>query len=469
MVGVTFSERYVLGEELATGGMGTVYVAMDTRLERRVALKLMKRELAADPRFVERFRREARSAGALSHPNVAGVYDYGEDQERHFIVMELVEGRDLARLLREDGPLDEDRAAHIAGQIADALGHAHSAGVVHRDVKPANVIVGPHDRVKVTDFGIARAQTDTALTATGSLLGTAQYISPEQASGTDVAPSSDLYSLGIVLFEMLTGSVPFTGDSAVAVAMRHVSDPVPRPSSLQPGVSEHMDGVVLKATAKEPRERYIDADEFATAVRGRVAASPNTSAATVPLERNAGSTAVLGAGAPATTPEGWPFPGHPPRWDPRTLGKVVLAIFAALLLIAAGLVLARLLDRTEPTKLPRREAGANNEQPAAPAEETQEPQEQVVEVPSLQGSTYDEAVAELDELGVEAERNDAPNDDYEPGVVFETTPAAGTEVSRGETVTLYVSTGPAEEEPGDEEDFVPPGQAKKDKGEEEDD
>ena len=477
MVGTTLADRYVLSEELATGGMGTVYVATDSRLERRVAVKLMKVGLADDPRFVERFRREARAAGALSHPNVAGVFDYGDDQHRPFIVMELVEGRDLARLLREEGPLEEARVLSIAAQIADALGHAHAAGVVHRDVKPANVIVGTGDRVKVTDFGIARAQTDSALTATGSLLGTAQYISPEQASGAEVAPSSDIYSLGIVCFEMLTGSVPYTGDSAVAVAMRHVSDRVPAPSTLQPRVSPAMDDCVMTATAREPRDRFADTAAFAAALTAVTSGTTDPGGAqTSILAPAATSTAVLSGTSTRTTAEDWPFPGHPSRWDPRTLGRVVLGVFAVLLLIAVALVAYRIADQSSDAD--RNPAGADaarqqdtvSETPEAPAEQAP------VEVPPLAGLTYDEAAAELAELGLTSERVDEPSDE-EAGVVFETSPAAGTEVSPDETVTLHVSTGPAEEESDEEdedssgegEDFVPPGQAKKDNGKGKDD
>ena len=469
MVGATFSDRYVLGEKVAAGGMGTVYVATDTRLQRRVALKLMKGELAADPRFVERFRREARSAGSLSHPNVAGVFDYGQDGDKHYIVMEYIEGRDLARLLREDGPLDETRAAAIAAQIASALGHAHAAGVVHRDVKPANVIVQPGDRVKVTDFGIARAHADTALTATGSLLGTAQYISPEQASGAEIGPPSDVYSLGIVLFEMLTGSVPFTGDSAVAVAMRHISDRVPAPSSLSDDVSPAMDELVLTATAPEPHERFPDAAAFADALTSPGPTTPvPTQAATSVLGSSPTQTAVLG-GTATTSPvdEGWPFPGHPPTWNPNTLGKIVLGVFLALLLLAAALVVYRLVesDPGRPSQA-RRDAGAAAGGTQVEEQPVEEPA--TIEVPPLVDVPYDEAAAELDSLGLAVARVDSPNDDYETGIVYESAPAAGTEVSEGDTVTLYVSTGPAEET-SDGDEFVPPGQAKKDKSKEEDD
>jgi serine/threonine-protein kinase len=472
MVGKALADRYELTEKLASGGMGTVFVATDTRLQRRVALKLLKEDLASDPRFVERFRREARAAGALSHPNVAGVFDYGEDEGRHFIVMELVEGRDLGRLLREEGPLSEERAALIAGQIADALEHSHAAGLVHRDIKPENVIVGPTDRVKVTDFGIVRAQAETSLTATGSFLGTAQYISPEQASGADVTPASDIYSLGIVLFEMLTGSVPYTGDSAVAVAMRHISDRVPAPSSLRPEISKRMDDVVARATAPDMHDRFRDAAAVSAALQGAPVATP-TSASTQVMSVGAGSTAVLGGGRATEVDSEWPFPAHPPAWDTRRLGRIVLGIFLVLLLLAAGLLLYRLNEAGD-----RREArargGGGAEQQAAPTTE------EVVEneLPDLIGRSYEEAAAELEEMGLGHAREDAENEDYEAGLVFATEPGPGSTVSEGDTVTLFVSSGPPQEAepteedlvPGEDESFVPPGQAKKDdKDDEEED
>ncbi|MGI8520587.1 MAG: protein kinase domain-containing protein, partial [Actinomycetota bacterium] len=280
-------DRYRLEHRLAAGGMGTVYEATDERLNRRVAVKLLKEELVDDPRFVERFRREARAVAALSHPNIASVFDYGADDGRDFIVMELIEGRDLAELLRS-GPLQPSRAATLAAQSCDALAHAHAAGIIHRDVKPGNIIVSDNDRVKVTDFGIARAIGETTLTAAGSVLGTAHYLAPEQASGESAGPAADQYAMGVVLFEMLTGEVPFSGTSPIGIAMRHVSDAIPAPSSIVKEVPAILDEITARATAKAPSERYPDISGMASALR-----------ATGSFAAGAGAAAL---GAAATTP-----------------------------------------------------------------------------------------------------------------------------------------------------------------------
>jgi serine/threonine-protein kinase len=465
MVETTLVDRYELMDHLATGGMGAVFRATDTRLHREVAVKVLKPELAGDPKFVERFRREARAAAALSHPNVAGVFDYGEDEGRNFIVMEYVRGRDLARLLREDGPLSSERTALIGAQIAEALAHAHEAGLVHRDIKPANVIVGPDDRVKVTDFGIARAQADSSLTATGSVLGTAQYISPEQASGEQVGPASDVYSLGIVLYEMLTGSVPFTGDSTLAVAMRHMREEVPPPSSLTADVPPALDSIVARATAKRPLDRFRGAGELATELRGQAVEAPGTAAVpTAAMAAGAGSTAVMSAQGGRTAEREWPFPSHPPRWDPHSIGRAVIAIFALLAFIAIGLLLYRLADSDKPQQQRERKgAGA-----AAPVEtpdgtESSAAEATEIEVRDVRTFNYEDAqsVLEGDGLIVEVEETES---DAEVGTVLDTDPPPGTAVSPGDTVTLLVSTGPPEEDPDEEDEFVPPGKAKKDKG-----
>jgi serine/threonine protein kinase len=256
--------RYRLGERIAGGGMGSVYRAVDENLGRRVAVKVLRRELADDPTFLERFRREARAAAALSHPGVAGVYDYGELGGSAFIVMELVEGETLAERIAA-GRLPFPEAFAIGEQVARALAAAHAHGLVHRDVKPANVLLGPGG-AKVTDFGIAKAATSATLTRTGMVLGSANYVAPEQAQGEDVGPAADQYSLGCVLFEAVTGRTPYTGANPVAIATHHVSSPVPDPRADLPDLPAPAADLIRRALAKHPADRFPSATALADAL-----------------------------------------------------------------------------------------------------------------------------------------------------------------------------------------------------------
>ena len=449
--------RYLLEERIAAGGMGTVYAATDQRLDRRVAVKLLKDALSGDDRYgsaeggrtdsrVTRFEREARAAAALSHPNVAAVFDYGEDEGAPFIVMELVPGRDLARLLREEGPLDPERARALGAQLCAALAHAHSAGLVHRDVKPANVIVDDAGRVKVTDFGIARAEGDSRLTQTGSVLGSAHYMAPEQASGAPVTPAADVYAAGIVLYEMLTNAVPFTGESPVSVAMRHVSDEVPPPSSVNPSVPEDLDAVVARATAKDPSNRFPSAADMGAALKGAGTTTPIATA---------GTTQVIGPTGTSATTTVWPIPGA--TYDPRRLGARVLAVAAVLAVLAAvawGWVLARSNDDHERE---RRPAGAARSSQRAQAEETEpaEPASDGYVLPSFTGQPFKEAEKALVEQGIVVVPLLQPSGE-ERDEVIGSKPEPGTTVAPGDTVTLIISTGSLEEE-GDEGDEEGPG------------
>ena len=462
MVETRLSERYRLDQRIALGGMGAVFAATDERLGRPVAIKLLKDELAQDPQFIERFRREARAIAALSHPNIAGVFDYGEDNGRHYIVMELVQGRDLARVLREDGRLSPERAVAIGVQVCDALAHAHAAGMVHRDVKPANIIVAD-DRVKVTDFGIARAAGHSTLTATGSVLGTAQYISPEQAAGKPIGPASDLYSLGIVLYEMLTGSVPFTGDSAIAVAMRHVSDDVPPPSSLNPDVPPGLDHVVARATAKSPNDRFHSASDMGAALRDSLTAdsgAPTIAAAGVIGAPTAAMTGGMVPTAPlpgatnatqASPQTVWPIPGN--RWDPAKVGRIALITLLLLGLFAAGFLLMRAIATDEPARRGSAAGAIDSPSPAGPANPAvDETTPAGVVVPPVVGSNFSEAEQVLKDMGLEVDKQDVEDSTEPKDIVVESSPVAGTTVPPGATVTLFVSTGPPEdEEPSDPE------------------
>src|SRR5580658_4203236 len=257
------SGRYELSHLVARGGMAEVYRAHDRLLDRPVALKVLFPELSVDRAFVERFRREAQAAANLSHPNIVPVFDWGEDGGTYFIVMEFIDGRALSSILRSAGPMHPDRAAEIGADVAVALAYAHRHGVIHRDVKPGNVLITEDGIVKVTDFGIARAiNTEESLTQTGAVMGTATYFSPEQAEGMGVDARSDIYSLGVVLFEMVTGRPPFMGDTPVAVASKHVRENPPAPRDINPSIPPTFEAIILKAMSKDPAHRYQTAEEL---------------------------------------------------------------------------------------------------------------------------------------------------------------------------------------------------------------
>src|SRR6058998_347443 len=269
LINTLFDGRYRILRKLGTGGMANVYLAEDEVLGRRVAIKILNDRHAGDDQFVERFRREAKNAASLSHPNIVSIYDRGEAEGTYYIAMEYLDGRSLKELIVARGPAPIHLAVDYARQILAAIRFAHRHGIVHRDIKPHNVLVDGEGRLKVTDFGIARAGV-SQMTEAGSIIGTAQYLSPEQARGAPVDQRSDLYSMGIVLYEMLTGQVPFTGESPVEIAMKHLSDPPRPPSLLRPDIPPDLDMVVLRALAKSPEDRFQTAEEM-DAELGRVA------------------------------------------------------------------------------------------------------------------------------------------------------------------------------------------------------
>ncbi|MFZ1019263.1 MAG: protein kinase, partial [Candidatus Cybelea sp.] len=264
-----FNNRYRLDRKLGEGGMATVYCGTDTLLRRRVAIKVLREQYAADDEFVRRFYQEAESAAKLSHPNIVNTFDVGRQDDTYYIVMELVDGPSLAEIIAADGRLPEPVAIDYAAQIASGLAYAHRQGLLHRDIKPANILVTKDDVVKLSDFGIARAvsQQTMALTKPGLVMGSVYYISPEQAQEHEVHETSDLYSLGIVLYQMLTGSLPFTGESPVTVALKHIGDPVPVIDTHTTEVSPALAAIVNRLLQKNPERRFQSASELATALR----------------------------------------------------------------------------------------------------------------------------------------------------------------------------------------------------------
>src|SRR5437588_7353027 len=355
--GTVIDGRYKVLERLGSGGMADVFLAEDDQLGRKVALKLLHRRFSEDPGFVERFRREAQSAAGLQHPNVVSVFDRGAYDGTYYIAMEYLPGRSLKQLIREEAPLDPLRAIEITIQMLKAARFAHRHGVIHRDLKPHNVIVDEAEHVKVTDFGIARAGASD-MTETGSIMGTAQYLSPEQAQGHAVSAHADLYAIGIVLYELLTGRVPFDGDSPVTIALKQVSElPVP-PSAYNPAIPPELDAIVLRALEKDPARRFADAGDMATALeqlRGRLVAVPagqSTAAFGAIPEEPTGPTALAGAPPPpppddelgAIYPEG-PLPPEPEEDRQRRRRRVMAILAGIALLLIAGALLAFFLTR----------------------------------------------------------------------------------------------------------------------------
>ena len=361
--------RYRITAHLGSGGMAEVYCAKDLQLGRNVALKVLHERFAEDEQFVERFKREASSAAGLAHQHVVAIYDRGEWDGTSYIAMEYVAGRTLKQIIVEEGPLPPQRAVDLTVQILRAARFAHRRGIVHRDFKPQNVIVDDEDRAKVTDFGIARAGASD-MTQTGSILGTAQYLSPEQAQGHAVGARSDLYSIGIVLYELLTGRVPFDADSAVTIALKQVNEaPVP-PSELNPRVTPELESVVLRALAKDPADRFADADEFVAALDAAASRipSPRAIAAAEAAAAALPAAAAMGGGVMAPPPPPAPPPStgvHRLRPAPRGAQGAAARVACAAALGAArrrpqalALAAGRPADRVRPAVRPRRRADA---------------------------------------------------------------------------------------------------------------
>jgi beta-lactam-binding protein with PASTA domain/predicted Ser/Thr protein kinase len=432
LIDQVFDGRYRVVRKLGTGGMANVYLAEDQELGRSVAIKMLDERHSQDEQFVERFRREAKNAAGLSHPNIVSIYDRGQAEGTYYIAMEYLEGRNLKELLITRGPTPLAVAIDYARQILAALGFAHRHGIVHRDIKPHNVVVAPDGLLKVTDFGIARSGT-SQMTETGSIIGTAQYLSPEQAKGAPVTPASDIYSVGIVLYEMLTGSVPFTGDTPLEIAMKHLSTTPLPPSEKRREVPHELDSIVLRALAKDPADRYQSADEMdadlARASRGQ-AVAPETEEAATQVLRGAGAATLAGAPTaitrrvnvappPATPPPPYSRPTGFYEYDERIRRSfwpwLLTALLVAAAIVAGWYVYTKIQDQL------------NQAKPVA--------------VPLVAGSVERLAVEKLEvaDLGYKVIRQ--PSDSVEEGRVFRQDPGAGERRDKGWVVRIFVSTG----------------------------
>ncbi|HEY7952456.1 MAG TPA: Stk1 family PASTA domain-containing Ser/Thr kinase [Solirubrobacteraceae bacterium] len=499
--GTIIDGRYEVLSRIGSGGMADVYLARDALLGRQVALKLLQHRFAQDQEFVERFRREASSAAGLSHPNVVAIFDRGEWDGTYYIAMEYLPGRTLKTLVREEGPMDPASAIEIVIQILRAAKFAHKRGIIHRDLKPHNVILDEEGRAKVTDFGIARAGASD-MTLTGSIMGTAQYLSPEQAQGQAVSETSDLYAVGIVLYELLTGAVPFDGETAVSIALMQVSAPPPAPSVLNPAVTPELDAVVARALAKSPDERFADAAEFILAleqVRAQIGAPasyigalPGHGAQTPPPVVRLGA---LNGPPPTAIANG---PGGPPTGAPAALLLAAseddreqgdeswwhrwrwwiagATLLLAILGVALALALSAPSNVTVPalTSLPQAQAEARLARSGLKASATQassatvaagnvisqapRPGSEVKKgsrvslvvstgpsslgMPNVVGKSEAQALAVLQAAGLKSTTQTQASTKVKQGIVISTNPTAGTELEEGSPVTVLVSSGP---------------------------
>ncbi len=447
--------RYEISQLIGRGGMAEVHIGTDTRLNRIVAIKILRQDLARDPIFQARFRREAQSAANLNHPSIVAVYDTGEETitasdgaeiKVPYIVMEYVEGHTVRELLTDGNPVPLEEAVEIVSGVLDALEYAHHQNLVHRDIKPGNVMITTTGKIKVMDFGIARALSDSqaTMTQTDAVVGTAQYLSPEQARGEQVDARSDLYSAGCLLFELLTGQPPFKGDSAVAVAFQHVSQLPPLPSSIAPDIPESLDRVVMKALAKDREERYPDAAhmraDLQASLRGGSVAAPATSTWTAPLvgDTAGGATTVLppvnqgyassygtarsnamfAAGQTTQTLEATdPTQNHRGKPNKKPL-IIVIVLLAILAVLGLGYWLVFSGDK---------------------------PSDEMVEIPSLDGMSQEEASTTITDAGLVFRLGrGVSSEDIPEGIFVKSDPAVGTKVAKGSKVFVSLSTGPGD-------------------------
>ncbi len=402
MNGTVLGKRYELLEVVGDGGMATVYKARCRMLDRIVAVKILKPEYSRDQSFVEKFRTEATAAARLSHPNIVNIYDVGQEDDIYYIVMEYVEGRTLKDIISEEGPLPVGKAVDIAIMICDGIHQAHQKGIIHRDIKPANILVTSNGMVKVADFGIAQAISKKTITFGENVIGSVHYISPEQAKGEPLTPATDIYSLGCVLFEMLTGQIPFDAESPITVALKHIHDELVSPSSLNPEITPSLEAIIYRAMDKVPARRFKTAEDMRNALlhlgRGQEGYGPG--------RHRHDRTIVM----PAVSGEGGEEPLGKKKVRPYRLAIVLIAVLG--LLSGVWVVLGDGLFGRD------------------------------AEVPNLQGKTLKEAEYLLGQSKLKSEVKHEYSDEFAKNTVVRQSPIAGTKVKQGRRVTMYLSQGP---------------------------
>lgn len=429
--GRLLSERYRIKERIGGGGMANVYLARDIILNRDVAIKVLRLEFANDPEFIARFDREAQAATSLSHPNIVNIYDVGEEDHILYMVMEYIDGYTLKEYIQQKGRLEVEEAIEIMKQLTQAISHAHANGLIHRDIKPQNILIDRFGNVKVTDFGIAIALSATSLTQTNSILGSVHYLSPEQARGGMATKKSDIYSLGIVFYELLTGQLPFSGQSPISIALKHLQDETPSVRNINPNIPQSVENIVLKATAKDPFHRYESVYEMEEALnRALDPAYMNEPVYEPPVEAGEETKAI-----PIITDDQLPYEPedeeetivhtknkekeekkpkekkNKKKKKPLWKRKWFITLLAFLLLIGVASVIFALSTPKD------------------------------VEIPDVVGLEFEEAKEELEKVNLKAERESIASDEVEEGFVVKTDPAAGRKVKEKSTITVFVSEG----------------------------
>ncbi|KMJ58593.1 serine/threonine protein kinase [Bacillus sp. LL01] len=442
LIGKRLNDRYKIMEVIGGGGMANVYLAHDMILDRDVAVKVLRLDFANDEEFIRRFRREAQSATSLDHPNIVSIYDIGEEDDIYYIVMEHVKGKTLKQYIQQYAPVEQYNAVEIMNQLTSAISHAHDNGIIHRDIKPQNILVDDYGTVKVTDFGIAMALSSTTITQTNSLLGSVHYLSPEQARGSLATKKSDVYALGIVMFELLTGRLPFSGESAVSIALKHLQSETPSPKRWNPTLPQSMENVVLKSMAKDPLHRYASVDEMQADLMTTLEPSRrNEPKFHIPDDDEEATKAIPiikgSLGNLTNEDETRVRPSEeklvkkekkaPPPKKKKKKWPIVLLVI--LLLLIGGSVAAFILL---PSMLLPKD----------------------VTVPDVSTYEYDDAVRELIDLGLVLEEpKDEPSDEIEKGKVTRTFPKAGDVVKEGKAITIFRSLGKEEVEMEDYTDL----------------
>lgn len=439
--GHLLSERYKVIKMIGGGGMANVYLANDTILDREVAIKVLRPEFVDDPEFIERFDREAQAATSLSHPNIVNIYDVGEDEDILYIVMEYVEGMTLKEYIVANRPLPVETAIDIMKQLTNAIAHAHMSGLIHRDIKPQNILINPSGHVKVTDFGIAIALSATSLTQTNSILGSVHYLSPEQARGGTATKKSDIYALGVLFYELLTGEMPFTGQTPVSIALMHLQEDMPSVRRLHPEVPQSVENIVLKATVKDPVYRYETVFQMENDLQSALDPDKLNEPIFVPPSESGEETKVIPVIKdeqldqqntlvheddettkfipPVSTqaPEEVPETKAPKKKKKSIFKRKRFWLTLILLLLIGGAAAAFIL--TTP---------------------------QTVKMPDVVGWDFDEAKKELELLKLKVEEKEIQSDDFEEGQVVKTDPKADRSIKEKATVEVFVSSGKVEEE-----------------------